>query len=122
MIRRRALVDNGWLAERLSMGARNAVNVGTQPDNCAAYARTVIASHEERKVTLRLGFDDWMNIWLNGNPVTTLQHDNGFKVSEVPVTLKKGDNSLVIRLSNFNNVEWRCWAFSCVVRNVEQPD
>ena len=26
MIRRRALVDNGWLAQRLSMGARNAVS------------------------------------------------------------------------------------------------
>jgi hypothetical protein len=26
MIRRRALVDNGWLAEHLHMGARNAVS------------------------------------------------------------------------------------------------
>ena len=95
-------------------------NVGTQPDKCAAYARTMIPSQEEREVTLCLGFDDWMKIWLNGQPVTTFQHDNGFKVSEVHVTLKKGDNSLVIRLSNFDNIEWRCWAFSCVIRNAEQ--
>jgi len=26
IVRRRALVDNGWLAERLHMGARNAVS------------------------------------------------------------------------------------------------
>ena len=65
---------------------------------------------------LRLGFDDWMKIWLNGIPVATLRHDNGFEASEVPVTLDKGDNTLVVRLSNANNIEWRCWALSCVVR------
>jgi hypothetical protein len=95
-------------------------NVGTQPDKCAAYASTVVTSPEERKVTLCLGFDDWMKIWLNGQPIAVLQHNNGFKLSEVPVTLKKGDNRLVVRLSNFNNIEWRCWAFSCVIGNAEQ--
>ena len=94
-------------------------NSGTQPDQCAAYAATVIASPEERAVTLRLGFDDWMKIWLNGKPVKTLQHDNGFDVSEVPVTLEKGDNRLVVRLSNSSNIEWRCWAFNCIVENTE---
>jgi hypothetical protein len=80
----------------------------------------VVTSPEERKVTLCLGFDDWMKIWLNGQPIAVLQHNNGFKLSEVPVTLKKGDNRLVVRLSNFNNIEWRCWAFSCVIGNAEQ--
>ena len=91
-------------------------NGGTQPDKCAAYASGVISSKEKRNVMLRLGFDDWMKIWLNGIPVATLRHDNGFEASEVPVTLDKGDNTLVVRLSNANNIEWRCWAFSCVVR------
>ena len=94
-------------------------NVGTQPDKCAAFARTTLTSQKE-KVTLVLGFDDWMRIWLNGQPVATLRHDNGFEVSEVPVTLDKGENSLVIRLSNFDNVEWRCWAFSCVITDASQ--
>ena len=66
---------------------------------------------------LRLGFDDWLKVWLNGEPVSTLQHDNGFKAIELPIIFKKGDNKLVIRLSNFNNIEWRCWAFSCVISN-----
>ena len=42
-----------------------------------------------------------------------------FQVSEVPVTLEKGENILVIRLSNFDNVEWRCWAFNCVIESNE---
>jgi hypothetical protein len=70
---------------------------------------------QKKTVTLQFGFDNWMKIWLNGKPVTTLKHDNGFTVAEVPVTLKKGENQLVIRLSNSNNVEWRCWAFNCVI-------
>lgn len=95
-------------------------NTGTQPDQCAAYARTVISSPNQRTVTLRLGCDDWMKIWLNGKPVGTLRHENGFQVAEIPVTLEAGDNNLVIRLSNFDNVEWRCWAFSCVIKDGEQ--
>lgn len=60
-----------------------------------------------------------MKIWLNGKPVKTLRHDNGFDVSEVPVTLEKCDNRLVVRLSNSNNIEWRCWAFNCIVENAD---
>ncbi len=101
---------------------RNQVgNTGTQPDKCAAYATTVITSPAERKVKLRLGFDDWMKVWLNGKPLATLHHDDGIKVSEVPALLERGDNRLVVRLSNFDNTEWRCWAFSCVIENAEPP-
>jgi len=95
-------------------------NTGTQPHRCAAYAKTVITSERARKAVLRLGFDDWMKIWLNGRPVSTLRHDDGVRAADVPVALKKGENRLVIRLSNFDNTEWRCWAFSCVVRDAEQ--
>jgi hypothetical protein len=94
-------------------------NTGTQPHRCAAYAGTVIASERARKAILRLGFDDWMKIWLNGKPVATLRHDDGVRTADVPVSLEKGENRLVIRLSNFDNTEWRCWAFSCVVRDAE---
>jgi hypothetical protein len=94
-------------------------NTGTQPVKASAYAETVITSKTARKVILRFGFDDWMKIWLNNKPVSTLRNDNGFAVSEVPVTLDAGENKLCIKLSNFDNVEWRCWAFSCVIRNAK---
>ena len=56
-------------------------------------------------MVLRLGFDDWIKIWLNGKPIDTRQHDEGFQVGEFPITLKKGQNTLTIRLSNFDNRE-----------------
>lgn len=92
-------------------------NTGTQPYGCSADASTVIRSAKQRKVILRVAFDDWAKVWLNGEPIATLRHDNGVKTADVPVTLEPGKNQLVIRLSNFDNIQWRCWAFSCVVRD-----
>lgn len=91
-------------------------NIGTQPHHCAADASTVIASEKARKATLVLAFDDWAKIWLNGEPVTTLKHEQGVETAEIPIRLKKGENELTVRLSNADNLEWRCWAFSCVVK------
>jgi hypothetical protein len=68
-------------------------------------------------VNLRIGCDDWMKIWLNGKPVETLCHEAGFEAKVIPVQLLQGDNLLVIHLSNTDNVEWRNWAFSCVVES-----
>ncbi len=90
-------------------------NTGTQPADAAAYAETAITAQSEKQAVLRLGFDDWMRVWVNDELIATLRHDNGFAVNEVPVTLRQGENRLRLKLSNFDNVEWRCWAFSCVI-------
>ena len=60
-----------------------------------------------------------MRVWVNDKPIATLRHDDGFAVSEVPITLSQGENRLRLKLSNFDNVEWRCWAFSCVIRTAD---
>ena len=91
-------------------------NVGTQPAAVAAYAETVITAPSDRRVLLRLGFDDWLKLWLNDKLIATLRHDDGFALSEIPIALSRGQNRLRLKLSNFDNVEWRCWAFSCVIR------
>ena len=94
-------------------------NTGTQPVDAAAYAETVITAQSQKRTVLRLGFDDWLKVWLNDKLITTRRHDDGFAISEVPVTLSRGENRLRLKLSNFDNVEWRCWAFSCVIRTAD---
>ena len=95
---------------------RNATgNTGTQPVDAAAYAETVIEAQSDSEAVLRLGFDDWMRVWINDKLIATLRHDDGFAAVEVPVTLSQGENRLRLKLSNSDNVEWRCWAFSCVI-------
>jgi len=111
----KATSEHTWVDFVRYFRASGKGNTGTQPTECAAYARTTINSPEARQAELQLGFDDQMKVWLNGELVTTLNHDAGAEVVKVPVKLKKGANSLVIALSNFNNIEWRAWAFSCVV-------
>lgn len=91
-------------------------NGGTQPHNCAAYAATTISAEHAHKTTLRLSFDDRMMIWLNGERVAALSHPDGFDTAAVPIRLRPGENTLVIRLSNQDNIAWRCWAFSCVIQ------
>ena len=48
-------------------------DTGTQPAGVAAYAETVLLEASDRQVTLRLGFDDWMKIWVNDEQVATLR-------------------------------------------------
>jgi hypothetical protein len=92
-------------------------NTGTQPVNAAAYAEAEIHCAADRKVVVRLGFDDWLKVWCNDEPIATLKHDDGFAISEVPLTLRTGPNKLRLKLSNSDNQEWRCWALSCVIEN-----
>ncbi len=107
--------EHAWVDFTRCFRRNRLTNVGTQPVDAAAYAGTIIYSESQRRIKLRFGFDDMLKIWVNGEPVSTFQHDSGMAVEEVPVTLNKGENSLLVKLSNQENEEWRCWAFSCVL-------
>ena len=91
-------------------------NVGTQPVEVSAYATTTITSDKEERIELLVGFDDWMKLWINGQPVAERRHDNGFTMSTIPVSLHPGKNRVLLKLSNFDNQQWRLWAFSFRVR------
>jgi hypothetical protein len=43
--------------------------------------------------------------------VRTVRHDQGFEVAEIPTVLEKREIRLRIKLSNFDNIQWRCWTF-----------
>jgi hypothetical protein len=94
-------------------------NVGTQPVDAAAYALTDINIESYGKFILNIGFDDWIKVWINEEFIASFKNDSGFDTIEVPVFLKKGKNRLMIKLSNKDNIEWRCWAFSC---KFKKPD
>jgi hypothetical protein len=92
-------------------------NTGTQPVDAAAYAQTSIDMDAQRQCFLHLGFDDWIKIWVNGVAISSIQHNNGFAVERIPVNLKKGENAILVKISNQDNIEWRCWAFSCRIES-----
>jgi hypothetical protein len=86
-----------------------------ETENRSVYARATIESAEDTDSVLRLALDDWAIVWLNGEKVATLRHENGLETARIPVRLKRGKNELRIKNNNFmSNNRW-LWAISCVV-------
>ncbi|MCF7848866.1 MAG: DUF2961 domain-containing protein [Kiritimatiellales bacterium] len=85
----------------------------------AAYALGNLESTSERDAVLRLAFDDWLKVWVNGKLVATLRHEDGFNIASVPVRLRQGENHILLKLSNSMNREFGAWAFNLAI---ESPD
>jgi hypothetical protein len=70
-------------------------------DDRVAYLKTEVWSDKEQKVRLELGSDDGVKVWLNGKIV----HANNVTrpcspgQDKVDVTLKKGQNSLMVKIT-----------------------
>lgn len=76
----------------------------------SAYLRSTILSNQERTTTLRLAFDDRVIVWLNGEKLATLWHENGLGTARLPIRLRSGSNYLLVKTGNTdgppNNRQW----------------
>ena len=100
--------DHGWIDLRKRLPYRG------KP--IYAFALTTIDSKSDRAATLRLATDDWVVAWLNGKEIATLRHDEGLTVVEIPISLKKGPNELLLKTSNSDlPPNKRLWAINCVI-------
>ncbi len=86
-------------------------NVYGEIEQAVAYAYAEIESSEERSAYLRVGSDDAMKIWLNGELVyefwggRQLNYYSAF----VPIKLKKGSNCITVKVLNM----MLNWEFVC---------
>lgn len=62
-------------------------------------------------MSFNFAFDDWLKLWVNDVLIGTYRHDSGFANIAIPVSLKKGKNKVLVKLSNFRNQDFLCWAF-----------
>ncbi len=85
------------------------------PTDHSLYVRTTLHSDSDRQATLRLGLDNWAVVYLNGTQVTMLDHAEEFAAASVPISLRVGDNHLVIKTNNRLNRERLIWVINCVV-------
>jgi len=81
----------------------------TPSKGASAYAYTKVTSDRQRTVTLFTGGDQGMVLWLNGKKMMS---KHVFRAStpnqdQVTVTLKKGENSLLLRTMG----AWEGWSF-----------
>jgi hypothetical protein len=85
------------------------------PTDHSYYVRTTLHSDDDHQAVLRLAFDDWAIVWLNGTKLATLDHAGGFQTAMLPVSLNQGDNQLVIKTNNRQNTDRLIWVINCAI-------
>ena len=78
------------------------------------YASAILDSDVDKDMTLRLSFDDWFKVWVNGQLVGTWQNDSNFETIRIPVQLKKGRNEFLLKSNNIGH-EWNSWVANFVL-------
>lgn len=70
-----------------------------------AYAWTTVNAPDERKAELRFGSGSQAKLWLNGETVFTHSdtHTVGIDQDTIPVTLKQGENTVLVKVCNEDN-------------------
>ena len=112
------VTEHGWCDFSRFIRGRKGGNVGTQPCEVSAYAVGKILIPKEGDYVFDVGFDDWLRLWINGNELHANRHDCGFEVDRVKVKLPMGECEIRVKLSNFDNMQWRLWTFCVTVRKV----
>jgi hypothetical protein len=79
----------------------------------AVFAKGTLEKKKAGKASLKVAFDDWFALWINGENIGYYYHEDDFKSLEIPVNLKKGKNEIIIKSVNFDKIpNMKLWAFS----------
>jgi len=116
-----------WKPVRLDIGsgACNNVNPIFGPPDWSlptwnyytAYFFTYVDSPKDQEATLCIGVDDWLKVWVNGEPVGPFDLRRYYtpKDAEAKVQLKRGRNAVLVKCSNgLGN-----WGFTVMFRDAE---
>ena len=93
--------NRGWIDFRFS-GIDPELTANRFVDS-AMYAGGFLDSERARPATLRIAFDDWLILWVNGERVGAWRHDDGFETVRVPVTLTQGRNAFIMKSNNLQH-------------------
>lgn len=104
--------EHGWCDFTRAYRGRRATNIGAQPAQTSAYAWGRIRVPTAGAYDLRVGFDDWLKVWIDGREVFSGRHDRGFAEARQTVNLPAPEATVLVKLSNFDNFQWRLWAFA----------
>jgi hypothetical protein len=104
--------EHTWCDFVRAYRGRRSTNVGAQPAAVSAYALGSVTIPAAGDYTLNVGFDDWIGVWVNGEKVFGGRHEKGFASATTKVRLAAGENRILVKLANFDNQQWRLWAFA----------
>jgi len=88
-------------------------------DWSVAYAAATLQSPADRAMELRVGSDDDVKAWLNGELVLSRQADRAALADQdvVPVTLRQGENRLLLKICNREY----SWGFYARIVDANEP-
>ena len=77
---------------------------GSAAEQCVVYGFTYINSEQAINANLKIGVDDGVKVWLNGNEVFSEDTGGAYIFPEhiVPVSLNEGVNTLMCKLLNYS--------------------
>lgn len=81
------------------------------PRNASAYARTVLEEPGARTARFRVGHDDWLRLWINGELVYDGEKRAEFGTTEIEVELSAGENVVLVKSAVHENFNMRMWMF-----------
>ena len=83
----------------------------------SVYANSSIESKTDKKAIMKLSFDDWISVWINGIKIGIYENERGFETELIPISLRKGKNDILLKYANLNVLpNNRQWVFSLVVQ------
>lgn len=100
-------------------GVVNLINELAAAERCVAYAYAEIEVDKEMPAVLRIGSDDGVRAWVNGERVWDNWADRGLTVDQdqPPVTLQAGKNTLLLKIQQGGGG----WAFCLRVTTPDGP-
>ncbi|MGW8180645.1 MAG: DUF2961 domain-containing protein, partial [bacterium] len=101
--------------------ARPAVELISLQTGVLGYALSYLDSDAEVDVWFYVGFDDELELRVNEDVAFHEVHGNGFEEKRVKGHLKKGENRILVKLSNYDNTNWRLWSFSFRIEPDRKP-
>lgn len=103
--------SNTWTRHVSSDDVINLDAAITKKDRVIAYAYREVVASETHACVLALGSNDGVRAWLNGEPLLDSPGPRGLQKdhSLVPVALRQGTNSLLLKIEERGNQ----WAFAC---------
>ena len=100
-----------------SDGSVNLVTFFRRTQNCLAYGFSELQCSSDQDVVLKIGSDDTVKCWVNGEEVLAKGRSRSFKMDEdvVPVRLRKGKNPILIKVTQVSDA----WTFSLRITNTD---
>lgn len=109
---RKIQANRGWIDFRFS-GIDPALTASHFTGR-SMYAGGTLDCDEEGEVVLRLSYDDWLILWVNGEKIEKLQSERGGETVRIPIKLVQGRNEFLVKSNNLGHV-WNPWVVNFAI-------